>query len=329
MTALSVLDLVMIGEGKDLSQAVEESRQLARHVEQHGYSRYWIAEHHDLPGIGSAATSLIISELASATSKIRVGAGGIMLPNHSPLVIAEQFGTLHALHPGRIDLGVGRAPGSSGPTVQALRLGAPPRDFAQDVVEVMDYLANDGSRPVRGVPGRHDVPLWILGSSLQGADLAAKLGLPYAFASHFAPHYLHQALAHYRQNFRPSAFLKKPYVMVGANIFAADTTAEAEYLASSHRRWMTDLHVGRMGLLAKPSEGYVESLPAHERAVLDQVMACTVAGDKATVGAWIRELVASTDADELMIDSRIYDPQARMRSHQYAAEAMEGLLTHS
>ncbi|MCP8896954.1 LLM class flavin-dependent oxidoreductase [Shinella daejeonensis] len=327
MTALSVLDLVMIGEGKSFAEALDESRQLARHVEQHGYSRYWIAEHHNMPGIGSAATPLIIGEIASATSTIRVGSGGIMLPNHSPLVVAEQFGTLQTIHTGRIDLGVGRAPGSGGVTVQALRRGAPERDFAKDVMEVMAYLADEGDLPVRGVPGRHEVPVWILGSSLYGAELAALLGLPYSFASHFAPRFLHQAIAHYRKNFRPSKHLARPYVMVGVNVFAADTNEEAEYLASSHRKWMLDLHVGRMGLLPKPMEGYVENLPEGEREVLNQVMACTVAGDRARVGAWMRDVAAATEADELIIDSRIYEPQARLLSHQYAAEAMGDLLT--
>lgn len=328
MTALSVLDLVMIGEGKSFADAISESRQLVRHVEHHGFGRYWIAEHHDMPGIGSAATSLIVSELASATSHIRVGAGGIMLPNHSPLVVAEQFGTLDTLHPGRIDLGLGRAPGTGGPTVLALRRGAPERDFARDVIEVMDYLADNGRQPVRAIAGRHDVPVWILGSSLYGAELAAVLGLPYAFASHFAPRFLHEAVAHYRENFRPSKHLAKPYVMVGVNVFAADTNEEAEFLASSHRKWTTDLHVGRMGLLPKPREGYVESLSEHERAVLNQVMTCTVAGDQAKVGAWLRQIVAQTAADELMIDCRIYEPQARLRSYQYAAQAMGELMTH-
>lgn len=327
MTALSVLDLVMIGQDKRLADAVDESRQLARHVEQHGFRRYWVAEHHNMPGIGSAATSLIISDIASATSSIRVGSGGIMLPNHAPLVVAEQFGTLATLYPDRIDLGLGRAPGSGGPTVQALRRGARERDFAQDVAELMDYLADNGKQPVRTVTERHDVPLWILGSSLYGADLAAKLGLPYAFASHFAPRYLHQAIAHYRNNFRPSQQLATPYVMVGVNVFAAETNEEAEYLASSHRQWMLNLHMGRLGLLPKPVEDYVRRLPDHEREVLDQVMACTVAGDKPTVGAWIEKIVDQTGADELMIDCRIYDPQARMRSHQYAAESMGDLLS--
>jgi len=325
MTALSVLDLVMIGEGKTFADAIEESRQLARHVEHHAYSRYWIAEHHDMPGIGSAATSLVINEIANATRHIRVGAGGIMLPNHAPLVVAEQFGTLDTLHPGRIDLGLGRAPGTSGPTVRALRGATPERDFAQDIAELRDYLADNGKRQVRGVPGAHDVPVWILGSSLFGADLAAKLGLPYAFASHFAPRFLLQAVAHYRANFQPSAQLAKPYVMVGVNLFAAASDAEADYHASSHRQWMLDLHVGRYGLLPKPQEGYVESLPAHERSVLEQVMACTIAGGPERVREGLRSLIQQTGADELMIDCRIHDPLARSRSQAYAAQALSAL----
>jgi luciferase family oxidoreductase group 1 len=327
MTALSVLDLVMIGEEGNLAEAIDGSRRLARHVEQHGYNRYWVAEHHDMPGIGSAATSLVISEIARATNSIRVGAGGIMLPNHSPLVVAEQFGTLDALYPRRIDLGMGRAPGSGGATVQALRRGAPERDFAQDIVEVWDYLIDSGRRQVKGVEGRHEVPLWILGSSLHGAELAAAMGLPYAFASHFAPRMLHEALAVYRAKFRPSPFLDKPYVMVGANVFAADTNEEADFLASSHRKWMTDLHLGRMGMLPAPREGYVDSLTAHEKSVLDQVMACTVAGDRTKVGSWLRQFAAATGADEIMIDCRILDVEARMRSHQYAAESLGDLLS--
>lgn len=327
MTALSVLDLVSIGEGKSLATAIDESRQLAQHVEQHGFTRYWIAEHHDMPGIGSAATSLIINEMASATSRIRVGAGGIMLPNHSTLAIAEQFGTLAALHPGRIDLGLGRAPGTGGPAIQALRRGAAETDFAEEVIGLMDYLEDNGRQPVRAVPGPQEVPLWILGSSLYGASLAAALGLPYSFASHFAPRYLHDAIAHYRKNFQPSTHLAKPYVMIGISVFAADTNDEAEYLASSHRKWMTDLHMGRLGPLPSPREGYVQSLSPQERAVMDQVLACSVAGDRETVGTWLRQIAAETGADELITDSRIYEPEARMRSHQYAAEALGESLT--
>ena len=329
MTALSVLDLVMIGEDKDLATAINESRELAITAEQHGFHRYWIAEHHDMPGIGSAATSLIIAQLAAATHTIRVGSGGIMLPNHAPLVVAEQFGTLDALYPGRIDLGVGRAPGSGGATVRALRGLTPERDFNQDVVEVMDYLADNHRRPVRAVPEARDVPVWILGSSLHGADLAAKLGLPYAFASHFAPRFLMQAIAHYRNNFKPSAQLAKPYVMAGVNLFLGDTNEEAEYLASSHQRWMLDLHMGRPGLLQPPVENFIPGLPSHERQVLNQVMAFTAAGDKQKVGTWLREVIANTGADELIIDSRIYDPLARQQSHILAAEAIRDIAEAS
>jgi luciferase family oxidoreductase group 1 len=268
---------------------------------------------------------LVINEIANATQHIRVGAGGIMLPNHAPLVVAEQFGTLDTLHPGRIDLGLGRAPGTSGPTVRALRGAAPERDFSQDIAELRDYLADNGKRQVRGVPGAHEVPVWILGSSLFGADLAAKLGLSYAFASHFAPRYLLQAIAHYRANFQPSAQLAKPYVMVGVNLFAADSDAEADYQASSHRKWMLDLHVGRFGLLPKPQEGYVQRLPGHERAVLEQVMACSIAGGPERVREGLRSLIEQTGADELMIDCRIHDPLARLRSHAYAARALAEL----
>lgn len=322
MTALSVLDLVMIGEGKNLATAIEESKRLARHVETHGYKRYWIAEHHDMPGIGSAATSLIIDQIASATSSIRVGSGGVMLPNHAPLAIAEQFGTLDALYPGRIDLGLGRAPGSGGAAVRALRRGVAERDFAEEVAELSDYLEANGQRPAKGVPGKHDIPLWILGSSMYGAQLAAAKGLPYAFASHFAPRFLDQALDHYRRNFRPSKHLAQPYVMIGVNIFAADSNEEADFLASSHRKWMLDLHMGRLGLLPRPTHGYVEGLPEHERRVLDEVLAMTVAGDKAHVRTWIEGVVHRTGADELMIDSRIYDPGLREKSHAYVADAL-------
>lgn len=325
MTALSVLDLVMVGEGKDLATAINESRELAITVEEQGFCRYWIAEHHNMPGIGSAATSLIIAQLAAATHTMRVGSGGIMLPNHAPLVVAEQFGTLDALYPGRIDLGVGRAPGSGGATIRALRGLAPERDFHQDVVEVINYLADNHQQPVRAVMSPHHVPVWILGSSLYGADLAAKLGLPFAFASHFAPRFLRQAIAHYRNNFKPSSQLAKPYVMVGVNLFLGDTNEEGEYLASSHQRWMLDLHMGRSGLLQPPVENYISHLPPHERDVLNQVMAFTAAGDKQKVTAWLREVIESTHADELIVDSRIYDPLARQRSHIYAAEVIHDI----
>ncbi|PTQ66742.1 LLM class flavin-dependent oxidoreductase [Pseudomonas sp. GV071] len=327
MTALSVLDLMMIGEGKTYADTLEGARLLARHVEQHGYNRYWIAEHHDLPGIGSMATPLIVQHLAAATSTLRVGAGGVMLPNHSPLIVAEQFGTLDTLFPGRIDLGLGRAPGSGGATVRAIRGIAPERDFDQDVQKVRNYLEDNGREAVHALPGRHDIPMWILGSSLQGADLAARLGLPYAFASHFAPQMLMHALAHYRENFRPSAYLQKPYTMAGVNVIAADTRAQAQYLASSHQQWVVRLHAGRPTLLPAPEEGYLASITPRDRQGLDQAMACTAIGDKEDVGTWLREFIATTGVDELMIDARIYDSAARCRSYQLAAESIGDLLT--
>ena len=325
MTALSVLDLVMIGEGQDLADAIDASRQLARHVEQHGYARYWIAEHHDMPGIGSAATALIIGELAAATTSIRVGAGGIMLPNHSPLVVAEQFGTLDALHPGRIDLGLGRAPGGAGPTVQALRRGAPERDFAQDVVEVMDYLADNGRQPVRGAPGRHDVPLWILGSSLYGADLAAALGLPYAFASHFAPAALDEAIEIYRRDFRPSAQLRQPYVMAGYNVFAADSAEQAQLIATSMQQSFVRLRTGQPGKLQPPVPGYYEDLPAQAQAMLADVLSVSSIGTQADVERDLAAFLRRTQVDEVIITGQIYDVAARKHSFAIAMAAAQAL----
>ncbi|MGY4494474.1 LLM class flavin-dependent oxidoreductase [Pseudomonas sp. TE3610] len=326
MTALSVLDLMMIGEGNTFAHTLNDAVALARHVEQHGYKRYWIAEHHDLPGIASSATTLLIQHLAAATRTLRVGSGGIMLPNHSPLVVAEQFGTLDTLFPGRIDLGVGRAPGSAGPAIRALRGGAPERDFANDINLLCDYLADDGHQPVRAIPGKHDVPLWLLGSSLQSADLAAKRGLPYAFASHFAPRMLMDAIAHYRATFRPSATLKQPYLIIGANVFAAPTRAEADYLASSHRHWVSNLYAGRSGPLPRPTEGFMENLSEFDRYSLTEAMACTAVGDKDDVGSWLRQFIDTTQADEVIIDARIHDPMARCQSYQIAAESIADLL---
>ncbi|HEY9275458.1 LLM class flavin-dependent oxidoreductase [Achromobacter sp.] len=322
MTTLSVLDLMMIGEGKTFAHTVDDARLLARHVEQHGYQRYWIAEHHDLPGIASSATTLLISHLAAATTRLRVGAGGIMLPNHSPLMVAEDFATLETLYPGRIDLGLGRAAGAAGPSIRALRGDASERDFEQDIGQLRDYLQNNGRQPVRGIPGVHDVPLWILGSSPQSADLAARLGLPYSFASHFAPMFLHKAVAHYRANFQPSAVLEKPYVMVGANVIAADTEEEAQFLASSHFHWVNMLHHGRPGPLPLPQEGYLQRIGGMEQRGLQQAMAYTAVGDVNQVGSWLRQLINMTQADELIIDARIHNPQARCRSYQLAAEAL-------
>jgi luciferase family oxidoreductase group 1 len=326
MTALSVLDLMMIGEGKTFADTLDEAVALAQHVEAHGYKRYWIAEHHDLPGIASSATTLLIQHLAAATRELRVGSGGIMLPNHSPLVIAEQFGTLETLFAGRIDLGIGRAPGSAGPAIRALRGDASERDFAQDLRQVQDYLADNGKQPVRAIPGKHDTPLWLLGSSINSADLAAKMGLPYAFASHFAPRFLMEAITHYRSTFRPSAVLSSPYVIAGANVFAAPSRAEADYIASSHRQWVCNLYAGKAGPLPRPEEGYMERISAYDRQSLAQAMSCTAVGDVDDVGSWLRQFIATTQADEVIIDARIYDPAARCRSYQIAAEAIAELL---
>ncbi|WP_037471469.1 LLM class flavin-dependent oxidoreductase [Sinorhizobium fredii] len=322
MTALSILDLIMIGEEKSLVHSLDEALQFARRAEAAGYSRYWVAEHHNMPGIGSAATTIIMSHLATGTSSIRIGSGGIMLPNHAPLIVAEQFATLETLYPGRIDLGVGRAPGSDRETVLAIRGQHPaPREFSDDVTAVMNYLEDNRRQPARGIPGIHDTPVWILGSGLYGAKLAAELGLPFAFASHFAPRYLMQAITAYREHFRPSPQLAAPYVMVGVCVFAAESRQEAEYVASSHRQWVANLHAGRPGLLPKPVEGYMEQLSASQRIGLDQELACSVTGTRDIVRRWLQDFAEGTSADELMIDSRIYDPEARCRSYEIAAEA--------
>lgn len=312
----------MIGEGRSLAGSLNDTVKYARCAELAGYRRYWIAEHHNMPGIGSAATALIISHVASGTSTIRVGSGGMMLPNHTALVVAEQFGTLHEIYPGRIDLGVGRAPGANAATIQALRGHYQGREFADDVIAVLDYLADNSRQPARALPGRHDVPVWILGSSFYGAQLAGQLGLPFAFASHFAPRHLMKAIELYRENFRPSERLAEPYVIAGVCVFAADSEDEAEFLASSHQQWVANLHAGRPGLLPRPVEGYLESLSPERRYGLDQELACTVAGTGEQVGKWLREFADITGANELMIDSRIYDVNARCRSFEIVAQAM-------
>lgn len=322
MAALSILDLIMIAEEKSLIHSLDEALQYARCAEAAGYSRYWVAEHHNMPGIGSAATTIIMSHLAAGTSTIRIGSGGIMLPNHAPLIVAEQFATLETLYPGRIDLGVGRAPGSDRETVLAIRGQNPAaREFSNDVIAVMDYLEDNQNQPARGIPGIHGTPIWILGSGVYGARLAAELGLPFAFASHFAPRFLMQAISAYREHFRPSRHLDAPYLMAGVCVFAAATHQEAEYVASSHQQWVANLHAGRPGLLPKPVEGYMKQLSEIQRMGLDQELACSVVGTFDVVRRWLREFAEMTSADELMIESRIYDPEARCRSYEIAAEA--------
>ncbi len=329
MTALSVLDLSPIVEGSNASQSLANSLDLARHAERLGYRRYWLAEHHNMPGIASAATSVVIAHVAGGTTTIRVGAGGIMLPNHSPLVIAEQFGTLNALHPGRIDLGLGRAPGTDMGTARALRrnLEAGADSFPQDVVELMGYFqpAEDGQR-IRAVPGEGEqVPIWILGSSLYGAQLAAMLGLPYAFASHFAPAELDHALEIYRSRFQPSKQLDKPYVMLGLNVFAAPSDAEARLLFTSLQQAFVNLRTGRPGRLPPPVDGYERNLDAMAKTMLGQALSCAVVGAPETVRQGIAAFVQRTGADELMVTAQIFDHAARVRSFEILADVHKSL----
>jgi luciferase family oxidoreductase group 1 len=323
MVPLSVLDLAPIVQGGDAAQAFRNTLDLARHAERLGYRRYWLAEHHGMPGIASAATAVVIGHVAAGTTTIRVGAGGIMLPNHAPLVIAEQFGTLASLFPGRIDLGLGRAPGSDQATIRALRRSpAAAESFPQDVVELMGYFRPaESGQAVRAVPGAGlDVPVWILGSSLFGAQLAAALGLPYAFASHFAPAALFPALELYRAQFRPSERLARPYVMLGVNVFAADTGESAARLFTSLQQAFVNLRRGHPAPLPPPDDTLEERLTPTDRAGIAEMLACSVVGAPDTVRRGLEAFVARTGADELMLTSQIYDPAARVRSYELTAD---------
>ena len=323
MIPFSILDLAPILEGSDAAQSFRNTLDLAQQGERWGYKRYWLAEHHGMPGIASAATAVLIGHVAGGTATIRVGAGGIMLPNHSPLVIAEQFGTLESLFPGRIDLGLGRAPGSDQLTARALRrnIATDVDQFPQDVVELMEYFSATQRHAVKAVPGAGlQVPIWILGSSLYGAQLAAALGLPYAFASHFAPAQMLQAIALYRANFKPSAQLQKPYVMLGYNVFAAATDEEAQVLASSMQQAFVNLRSGYPKKLQAPQAGYLEGLATHERAMLAQVLSCAAIGSPGVVKRSLMEFMEQTGADELMITSQIFDHAARLRSYEITSE---------
>jgi luciferase family oxidoreductase group 1 len=357
---LSVLDLAPIVQGSDAAQAFHHSRDLARHTEQWGYHRFWLAEHHGMPGVASAATSIVIAHVAAATSRIRVGAGGIMLPNHSPLVVAEQFGTLESLYPGRIDLALGRAPGTDPLTARALRrhhAGDAADAFPQDVLEVMRYFqparprepAPDRLRAsrfgesrrsspedllrteaegspyptgaaVRAVPGEGlRVPVWILGSSLFGASLAAALGLPYAFASHFAPAQLMEAIALYRREFTPSDQLPRPHVMLGFNVIAAPSDEEAKHLFTSIQQAFLNLRRGQPAQLPPPVPGFEKNMAPAERAMLEHALACSAVGSPETVRRGVEDFVARTAADELIVTSQIYDHAARLRSYEILA----------
>ena len=323
-TPLSVLDLAPIVQGGSAAESFRNTLDLARHAERLGYHRFWLAEHHNIPSVASAATAVIIAHVAAGTSTIRVGAGGIMLPNHPPLVIAEQFGTLESLYPGRIDLGLGRAPGSDQAAAYALRrsLNSDANQFPNDVVELMNYFKGDNGR-VRAVPGEGlSIPIWILGSSLFGAQLAAMLGLPYAFASHFAPQMMMEAIRVYRDRFEPSEQLDKPYVMLGFNVFAADTDEEAQLLATSVQQAVVALRTGHPTQLAPPRAGYADTVPLQARAMLSDFLSCSAIGSPERVRREVEAFVARTGADELMVTSQIFDPQARIRSYELLMEAV-------
>jgi luciferase family oxidoreductase group 1 len=322
MTNYSLLDLVPVVEGGTVAQALSNAADLAAHAESLGFSRYWMAEHHGMKGIASAATSVVIGHVAAATKTIRVGSGGIMLPNHSPLVIAEQFGTLDALYPGRIDLGLGRAPGSDQRVAAAIRrtLDSDPNAFPRDVMELQSYFADDGQTGIVATPGAGaDVQLYILGSSLYGAQVAGALGLPFAFASHFAPDMLDEALHIYRSHFRPSAVLEEPYVMAAFNIIAAETDAEAEYLASSLMQSFVALRTGNPRQMPPPIEGYRASLPPSYAAMLDNVLSASAIGSAETVKIGIAAFVERTRADEIIVACSMFDHEKRKQSLEITA----------
>ena len=324
MIPLSLLELGRVREGSDRRAALDDARTLARHAEAAGYRRIWVAEHHNMPTVTTAATSLVIAHIAAGTQTIRVGAGGIMLPNHAPYVIAEQFGTLETLFPGRIDLGLGRAPGTDQLTLRALRRERNASDtFAQDVLELQAFLGpvQTGQR-IEAVPGSNtNVPLWILGSSLYGAQLAAQLGLPYAFAAHFAPQALDAAMTVYRERFQPSAQLARPHALVCANVIAAPTDEEARFLATSQQRSFIDLVRHTRRLTQPPVENIANYGSPEEMAQAAQMLACSVIGSPDTVRRGVAALAERTKADEIMVVSDIYDPALRIRSIELIAEA--------
>ncbi|NEX46021.1 LLM class flavin-dependent oxidoreductase [Pseudotabrizicola algicola] len=325
MHHFSLLDLSPVPEGSSTAQALANTVELAQLAEASGYHRFWLAEHHNMPGIASAATPIVIGHVAGATKTIRLGAGGIMLPNHSPLVVAEQFGTLETLYPGRIDLGLGRAPGTDMATARALRRHMAPEDsFPQDVVELIGYFdAAPEEAAVRAIPGEGtQVPVWILGSSLYGAQLAAYLGLPYAFASHFAPAMLEDALATYRATFRPSRFLARPYAMMAAGVCAAETDAEAQVLRTSQMLAFARLRTGKPGKLPRPVTDIDAHIPPQVRAGVDAALSVAAVGSRATIRRELSAMIDRYQPDELMVTGMIHDHSARLRSFAIAAEVL-------
>jgi luciferase family oxidoreductase group 1 len=330
MPPFSVLDLAPVPEGFMPSDALRNTLDLAQHAERWGYNRYWLAEHHNMVGIASAATSVVIAHVAGGTRTMRIGAGGVMLPNHSPLVIAEQFGTLDALFPGRIDLGVGRAPGTDQRTLRALRRDPTAADtFPQDVLELQALLGPvQPDQAIQAVPGAgSNVPIWILGSSLFGAQLAAMLGLPYAFASHFAPGALMQALQVYRERFQPSAQLERPYAMVGVNVIAAETDEEARHLFTSAQQSFTNLFRGARGKLQPPIDDIESYWAPHEKAQAMNMLSCSFVGSPGTVRDGLESFIAQTGADEVMVASAIYDHGKRLRSYELLGDLHKAMKT--
>jgi luciferase family oxidoreductase group 1 len=328
MQRFSLLDLAPISEGHTAGDALANTIDLARAAERFGYHRYWLAEHHNMPGIASAATAVVIGHVAAATKTMRIGAGGIMLPNHAPLMVAEQFGTLATLYPGRIDLGLGRAPGTDMATARALRRHMAPEDtFPQDVQELISYFDNPSEDArVRAVPGAGTkVPVWILGSSLFGAQLAAYLGLPYAFASHFAPAMLEQALAIYRNNFQPSEYLQKPYAMIAAGVCAAETDEEAKFLRSSQLIAFARLRSGKAGKLPRPVDDIGTEVSDSVLMQVEQALSFSATGSPETVKRELQTIIEKHRPDELMLTGMIHDHQARIRSFEIAAVAMKNI----
>lgn len=325
MIRYSFLDLVPVAIGGSISQSLANAADLAVHAEALGFTRYWVAEHHGMAGIASAATAVVLAHIGAATSTMRIGSGGVMLPNHAPLIIAEQFGTLDALFPGRIDLGLGRAPGSDQRVAQAMRrnLVSDENQFPRDVVELQAYFAGDDRLGIQATPGAgSNVPLWLLGSSTFGAQLAAMLGVPYAFASHFAPDALMPAIDVYRRNFKPSSQLDRPYVAAAFNIFAADTREEAELIATSQQQAFVALRTGNPGRMPPPLAGYRDTLPPQARAMLDHVLQYSAIGTGDDVARGIAAFIAQTGVDEVIVASSIFDHVARKRSLEITAQAL-------
>ncbi|MEJ6502364.1 MAG: LLM class flavin-dependent oxidoreductase [Rhodobacterales bacterium] len=329
MIPYSLLDLAPVPEGFTIADALGNTIDLAQHAESLGYHRYWLAEHHNMPGIASAATSVLIGRVAAATKTIRVGSGGVMLPNHAPLVVAEQFGTLATLFPDRIDLGIGRAPGTDMATARALRRTLQDADgFVQDVIELISYLGDDqADARVRAVPGAGtNVPVWILGSSLYGAQLAAHFGLPYAFASHFAPAALEQALEIYRRSFQPSASLQSPKFMLAINVFAAESDTQAQFLKTSVQQAFANLRSGQPGLLPRPVETLPASISPAMRENIDEALSCSATGSPESVKRQLAALLERYNPDEVILAGQIHDHQARKHSFEIAATAMNALM---